>query len=174
LYEILTLGQSPYSLAKDNEEVFNYVITGRTLDRPHNCPDELYVYGLMKRCWNFQSEDRPNFSECLQTLEKIKRNMSGSEPAITAVHNQNYIFSRGFDNPGYNEDERQAGHSSHSIKNSSNSSSAQSCSSSSTIKPNYQNGHIQYQDLTQDDYGLTDADGYQIPISKSPLQVSVD
>ena len=52
------------------------------------------------------------------------------------------------------------------MKNSNNSS-AQSCSDGSTIKPQYENERIKYLES-----GLTDADGYQIPISKSPLQMT--
>ena len=46
-------------------------------------------------------------------------------------------------------------------------------SSTSTISLSYQNGSIKYQNLFGENReGLTDADGYQIPISKSPLQMS--
>ncbi|CAG2100682.1 unnamed protein product [Medioppia subpectinata] len=110
----------------------------------------------------------------LMAMNKIQREqISETQFLGSGAFGENKVVKRGFDNPGYSEDERQAGHSSHSLKNSSNSS-GQSCSSSSTLKPSYQNGHIKYEDLTHEDYGLTDADGYQIPISKSPLQVSVD
>ena len=48
----------------------------------------------MRRCWNFQREDRPNFAQCLAAVEEMKKNKSGYPSAITTVHNQNYIFSR--------------------------------------------------------------------------------
>lgn len=45
LYEVMSLGQQPYQ-ARSNPEVLNYVRIGGTLDRPVNCPDEMYASGL--------------------------------------------------------------------------------------------------------------------------------
>lgn len=52
------------------------------------------------------------------------------------------------------------------MKNLSNSS-AQSCSGDPTVNAHYENERMKYLEC-----GLTDADGYQIPISKSPLQMT--
>ncbi len=42
MWEVVTLGQQPYP-ARSNAEVLEYVRTGGTLDRPEQCPAELYV-----------------------------------------------------------------------------------------------------------------------------------
>ncbi|XP_054163602.1 proto-oncogene tyrosine-protein kinase ROS-like isoform X2 [Oppia nitens] len=155
LYEVLSLGEQPYQI-KSHIQVLEYVRCGGILEQPINCPDE--IYRLMKRCWIYDPEDRPNFFDCLEELENIMKNISGYKTVLTAVHNQNYLFNR---------------HSLQMMKNS-RSSSAQSCSSSSTLRNSvYQNGHIKYEELvTNDECAFTDADGYQIPISKSPLQAT--
>lgn len=45
-WEIMTLGQQPYP-ARNNVEVLHYVREGGRLERPTDCPDELYVFLIL-------------------------------------------------------------------------------------------------------------------------------
>ncbi|KAK2186839.1 hypothetical protein NP493_187g02000 [Ridgeia piscesae] len=69
MWEVLTLGQQPYP-ARSNIEVLNFVRSGGRLDRPDNCPDD--VYYLMLKCWQFVPEDRPSFKYILDQLQVFK------------------------------------------------------------------------------------------------------
>ena len=69
LWEIWTLGQQPYS-AKTNHEVMVYVKEGNTLDRPSMCP--ISLHSLMARCWAFDPERRPKFSDCLTQIQELQ------------------------------------------------------------------------------------------------------
>ncbi|XP_031627487.1 proto-oncogene tyrosine-protein kinase ROS-like isoform X2 [Contarinia nasturtii] len=68
-WEIMTLGQQPYP-ARNNVEVLHYVRDGGRLDRPMNCPDDLYQ--LMLKCWSYRPEERPTFRYCLDILQSLR------------------------------------------------------------------------------------------------------
>ncbi|KAJ8314936.1 hypothetical protein KUTeg_007086 [Tegillarca granosa] len=68
VWEVLTFGQQPYP-ARTNVEVLQFVRSGGQLDQPENCPQE--IYQLLTKCWNFASEDRPNFTYILQQLDQF-------------------------------------------------------------------------------------------------------
>ncbi|KAK3096457.1 hypothetical protein FSP39_000375 [Pinctada imbricata] len=68
MWEVITFGQQPYH-ARTNIEVLNFVQSGGQLDKPNSCPQELFF--LMKKCWSFNTEDRPSFSLILHILEEF-------------------------------------------------------------------------------------------------------
>ncbi|CAG2239895.1 Tyrosine-protein kinase Btk29A,Tyrosine kinase receptor Cad96Ca,Discoidin domain-containing receptor 2,Tyrosine-protein kinase receptor TYRO3,Putative neurotrophin receptor LTRK 1,ALK tyrosine kinase receptor,Tyrosine-protein kinase ABL2,Tyrosine-protein kinase abl-1,Tyrosine-protein kinase receptor UFO,Macrophage colony-stimulating factor 1 receptor,Leukocyte tyrosine kinase receptor,Tyrosine-protein kinase receptor Tie-1,Receptor-type tyrosine-protein kinase FLT3,ALK tyrosine kinase receptor homolog scd- len=68
MWEVLTFGQQPYQ-ARTNIEVLHYVRSGGQLEQPEHCPEELFV--LMKSCWSYSPEDRPDFTYILQQLEQF-------------------------------------------------------------------------------------------------------
>ncbi|KAL7073377.1 hypothetical protein ACQ4LE_007649 [Meloidogyne hapla] len=71
LWEIFSLGYIPYP-GRDNLEVMRLVVAGDRLDPPIGIPDE--IYELMLRCWNTESEQRPNFVDLVGTFETLLKN----------------------------------------------------------------------------------------------------
>ncbi|CAL8099243.1 unnamed protein product [Orchesella dallaii] len=65
LWEMATLAAQPYQ-GLSNKQVLEYVQSGRTMERPENCPDILY--DLMTLCWRFDHRRRPSFIELLERL----------------------------------------------------------------------------------------------------------
>lgn len=66
LWEIGTLGGFPYPTI-GNHELLSYLISGRRLQRPDNCTEDLYQ--TMLQCWQEHPEDRPSFAELVAKLE---------------------------------------------------------------------------------------------------------
>ncbi|XP_021371798.1 hepatocyte growth factor receptor-like [Mizuhopecten yessoensis] len=60
LWELMTRGVNPYPEV-DNWDVLRYIKAGRRMPQPPFCPDSLYK--IMKKCWMFNPNDRPTFSE---------------------------------------------------------------------------------------------------------------
>jgi len=42
LWEMMTLAEQPYQ-GLSNEEVLRYIVGGGVMDKPHGCPDRVYV-----------------------------------------------------------------------------------------------------------------------------------
>ncbi|EHB11361.1 Fibroblast growth factor receptor 4 [Heterocephalus glaber] len=68
LWEIFTLGGSPYP-GIPVEELFALLREGHRMDRPPNCPPELY--GLMRECWHAAPSQRPTFKQLVEALDKV-------------------------------------------------------------------------------------------------------
>ncbi|XP_059609508.1 platelet-derived growth factor receptor beta-like isoform X2 [Phlebotomus argentipes] len=66
LWEIGTLGGFPYPTI-GNHELLSYLMSGRRLQRPDNCTEDLYR--TMLQCWQEHPEDRPTFDELVAKLE---------------------------------------------------------------------------------------------------------
>lgn len=67
LYEIFSYGNQPY-IGMSNKEVIENVLKGYRMDIPDNCSEK--IGKLMKECWNYNLEDRPNFKDILQILKE--------------------------------------------------------------------------------------------------------
>ncbi|XP_066266136.1 tyrosine-protein kinase RYK-like isoform X2 [Branchiostoma lanceolatum] len=70
LWELMTLGQTPYSDI-DPFEMASYLRDGFRAPQPINCPDELFA--IMACCWALSPEERPKFAQltaCLQEFHK--------------------------------------------------------------------------------------------------------
>uniref|UniRef100_A0A4W3K807 Tyrosine-protein kinase receptor n=1 Tax=Callorhinchus milii TaxID=7868 RepID=A0A4W3K807_CALMI len=65
LWEILSLGYMPYP-CKSNQEVLEFVTSGRRMDPPKNCPGP--VYRIMTQCWQHRPEHRPDFGTVLERV----------------------------------------------------------------------------------------------------------
>nr|XP_029731504.1 insulin-like receptor isoform X2 [Aedes albopictus] len=65
LWEMATLASQPYQ-GLTNDQVLRYVIDGGVMERPENCPDDLY--NLMRRCWQHRPTARPTFLEIIVEL----------------------------------------------------------------------------------------------------------
>lgn len=60
MWEVYTCGKMPYGRMK-NHDVVDMVQSGRVLEQPRYCPDD--VYSIMRHCWTKVPESRPSFSE---------------------------------------------------------------------------------------------------------------
>jgi serine/threonine protein kinase len=66
LWEVMTLAQLPYP-GVSNQEVITLLKRGHRLEKPSECPQE--IYDIMLRCWLISAEDRIEFSEIVEELE---------------------------------------------------------------------------------------------------------
>lgn len=65
MWEIASYGRMPYDQLK-TQEVQRKVREGLRLEKPANCPDELY--DLMQQCWRVNRTDRPNFHSLCSSI----------------------------------------------------------------------------------------------------------
>ncbi|XP_055689522.1 insulin-like receptor isoform X2 [Lutzomyia longipalpis] len=65
LWEMATLASQPYQ-GLSNDQVLRYVIDGGVMERPENCPDQLY--NLMRDCWQHKPNLRPSFIDIVTSL----------------------------------------------------------------------------------------------------------
>ncbi len=65
LWEIVTLAELPYQ-GYSNQDVMENVMKGRIIDRPQNCPEDLY--SLMRECWQKRPSQRPSFLDICARL----------------------------------------------------------------------------------------------------------
>ena len=70
LWEMFSCGSVPYP-GLSNNEARDRVEMGHRMECPHGCPAE--VHNLMKRCWQYEPEERPSFPDIVQELKKIKK-----------------------------------------------------------------------------------------------------
>ena len=67
LFEIFSRAVLPYA-GLDNQQVWDYVTSGKRLQSPLNCPAD--VYSVMTSCW-LPGTKRPTFAELVTTLAKM-------------------------------------------------------------------------------------------------------
>ncbi|NP_001161648.1 Ryk-like tyrosine kinase [Saccoglossus kowalevskii] len=70
LWELMTLGQTPYADV-DPFEMAAYLKNGYRMAQPANCPDELF--SVMACCWALSPGDRPTFAHLLSILMDFHR-----------------------------------------------------------------------------------------------------
>ncbi|XP_076613716.1 tyrosine-protein kinase Fer isoform X2 [Chaetodon auriga] len=70
LWETFSLGICPYP-GMTNQQAREQVEKGYRMACPQRCPDD--VYKVMQRCWQYNPEDRPKFSELQRDLAAIKK-----------------------------------------------------------------------------------------------------
>ncbi|XP_065214442.1 fibroblast growth factor receptor homolog 1-like [Planococcus citri] len=69
LWEILTLGATPYPSFSGLGKLLPALQSGYRMEKPPNCSDELY--SLIHKCWSYVPEDRPSFTAIANALEDI-------------------------------------------------------------------------------------------------------
>ncbi|KAM3876001.1 tyrosine-protein kinase ZAP-70 [Diretmus argenteus] len=74
MWEAFSFGGKPYKKMK-GPEVTRFIENGNRMDCPTRCPDQMYT--LMKECWTYKHEDRPNF-------EKVERSMGSYHNSISS------------------------------------------------------------------------------------------
>nr|XP_020478131.1 tyrosine-protein kinase Fer isoform X2 [Monopterus albus] len=70
LWETFSLGMCPYP-GMTNQQAREQVEKGYRMACPQRCPDDMYK--VMQRCWQYNPEDRPKFSELQQELVAVKK-----------------------------------------------------------------------------------------------------
>ncbi|XP_028968414.1 fibroblast growth factor receptor 2 [Galendromus occidentalis] len=70
LWEIMTLGGTPYPSLPPNK-LLDFLTEGKRMDRPLNCPLEMYI--IMLDCWLWNPNQRPSFSTLVRRLDSILR-----------------------------------------------------------------------------------------------------
>ncbi|XP_066474561.1 macrophage colony-stimulating factor 1 receptor [Tiliqua scincoides] len=68
LWEIFSLGRSPYPGMKVNGDFYRMVKQGYHMGRPDFAPD--YMYNIMKACWNLEPTQRPTFNQICIFIQK--------------------------------------------------------------------------------------------------------
>nr|XP_002733964.1 PREDICTED: tyrosine-protein kinase ABL1 [Saccoglossus kowalevskii] len=76
LWEIATYGMSPYP-GVELTQVYEMLEKSYRMERPNGCPAE--VYKLMKKCWKWNSSERPTFDEIHDDLNTMFQNSSIGE-----------------------------------------------------------------------------------------------
>jgi abelson tyrosine-protein kinase 1 len=66
LWELATYGSSPYP-GVDLMDVLDQLERGFRMPKPEGCPDHLY--SVMRKCWEWKPEDRPDFKSLVDDLE---------------------------------------------------------------------------------------------------------
>ncbi|XP_077276688.1 fibroblast growth factor receptor homolog 1 isoform X2 [Temnothorax americanus] len=79
LWEIMTLGGTPYPSVPSVEKLFQLLRSGHRMEKPPCCSIEIYM--LMRDCWSYQPGERPNFEELVVDLDRI----------LTITANEEYL-----------------------------------------------------------------------------------
>ncbi|XP_063148280.1 macrophage colony-stimulating factor 1 receptor [Candoia aspera] len=68
LWEIFSLGRSPYPGMKVNSKFYSLVKQGYHMGRPDFAPDDMY--SIMTACWELEPTQRPTFSQICTLIQK--------------------------------------------------------------------------------------------------------
>jgi hypothetical protein len=60
MWEIFTLGASPYPGFEIDEEFYKKILDGYRMEKPELTPNNIYL--IMKECWRHDPSDRPDFT----------------------------------------------------------------------------------------------------------------
>uniref|UniRef100_A0A672FYJ8 receptor protein-tyrosine kinase n=1 Tax=Salarias fasciatus TaxID=181472 RepID=A0A672FYJ8_SALFA len=69
LWEIFSLGSSPYSELPMTQEFCSALKRGHRMSRPQHAPP--HMYELMKQCWDDKPQSRPSFSSIVATVGNL-------------------------------------------------------------------------------------------------------
>ncbi|CAB4040441.1 tyrosine kinase, partial [Paramuricea clavata] len=69
LWEICTLGDTPYSSVADRD-LKDFLLAGKTLEKVDSCADD--IYEIMLKCWSHLRKDRPTFTELSDKLWNLE------------------------------------------------------------------------------------------------------
>ncbi|KAJ8683574.1 hypothetical protein QAD02_019366 [Eretmocerus hayati] len=79
LWEIMTLGGTPYPSVPSVEKLFQLLKSGFRMEKPPCCSIDMYM--LMRDCWSYQPEERPVFTEIVEELDRV----------LTITANEEYL-----------------------------------------------------------------------------------
>ncbi|XP_030067489.1 platelet-derived growth factor receptor beta [Microcaecilia unicolor] len=69
LWEIFTLGGTPYPELPMNEQFYNAIKRGYRMSKPTHASDE--IYEIMQKCWEEKFEIRPPFFQLVKLMENL-------------------------------------------------------------------------------------------------------
>uniref|UniRef100_A0A8D2PIY1 receptor protein-tyrosine kinase n=1 Tax=Zosterops lateralis melanops TaxID=1220523 RepID=A0A8D2PIY1_ZOSLA len=69
LWEIFTLGGTPYPELPMNEQFYNAIKRGYRMSKPTHASDE--IYNIMQKCWEEKFEIRPSFSQLVVLMGNL-------------------------------------------------------------------------------------------------------
>ncbi|XP_014667023.1 PREDICTED: proto-oncogene tyrosine-protein kinase receptor Ret-like [Priapulus caudatus] len=75
VWELLTLGATPYPECQTAAEAIAAISNGELMERPPGCVDD--VYALMRACWKREPEERFTFQQIRAESEKLLGSFSG-------------------------------------------------------------------------------------------------
>ncbi|XP_026881912.2 macrophage colony-stimulating factor 1 receptor [Electrophorus electricus] len=76
LWEIFSLGRSPYPDVVVDTRFYEMIKSGYHMSQPDFAPKEMYT--IMKQCWSLEPNLRPPFSRVLQLITKLQPEMQDS------------------------------------------------------------------------------------------------
>lgn len=74
MWEVFSGGKAPYR-GMGNVEVVESVVNGHRLERPNQCPHD--IFNIMRHTWEMSPESRPAFSELLHTFYNLNDKAGG-------------------------------------------------------------------------------------------------
>ncbi|XP_034545156.1 macrophage colony-stimulating factor 1 receptor [Notolabrus celidotus] len=80
LWEIFSLGKSPYPSIAVDSRFYKMVKRGYQMSQPDFAPPEIYM--IMKMCWNLEPTQRPTFSKVSQMIERLLGDQPEQEQLI--------------------------------------------------------------------------------------------
>uniref|UniRef100_A0A665U136 receptor protein-tyrosine kinase n=1 Tax=Echeneis naucrates TaxID=173247 RepID=A0A665U136_ECHNA len=89
LWEIFSLGKSPYPSMAVDSRFYKMVKRGYQMSQPDFAPPEIYM--IMKMCWNLQPTERPTFSKISQMIERLLGDQPEQEQVAELHKEQNMI-----------------------------------------------------------------------------------
>ncbi|CAH0727482.1 unnamed protein product, partial [Brenthis ino] len=85
LWEMFSYGKQPYGDMRGIEAI-QIVESGQRLERPEDCPDE--IYQLMLDCWDYSPNQRPSFSELVDFFSQHPDYVNISQLAVDTEDSQ--------------------------------------------------------------------------------------
>uniref|UniRef100_A0A3Q1EX51 receptor protein-tyrosine kinase n=1 Tax=Acanthochromis polyacanthus TaxID=80966 RepID=A0A3Q1EX51_9TELE len=80
LWEIFSLGKSPYPSMAVDSRFYKMVKRGYQMCQPDFAPPQIYM--IMKMCWNLEPTERPTFSKISQMIERLLGDQPEQEQLI--------------------------------------------------------------------------------------------
>ncbi|XP_061581158.1 macrophage colony-stimulating factor 1 receptor isoform X1 [Cololabis saira] len=80
LWEIFSLGKSPYPSMAVDSRFYKMVKRGCQMSQPDFAPPEMYT--IMKMCWNLEPTERPTFSKISQMIQRLLGDQTVEELVI--------------------------------------------------------------------------------------------
>ncbi|KAJ8418968.1 hypothetical protein AAFF_G00004670 [Aldrovandia affinis] len=77
MWEAFSFGGKPYKKMK-GPEVTGFIESGKRMDCPAGCPDQMYT--LMKDCWIYKHEERPDFAKVEEQMRTYYYSISKKTP----------------------------------------------------------------------------------------------
>uniref|UniRef100_A0A8C4EKW8 receptor protein-tyrosine kinase n=1 Tax=Dicentrarchus labrax TaxID=13489 RepID=A0A8C4EKW8_DICLA len=80
LWEIFSLGKSPYPSMAVDSRFYKMVKRGYQMSQPDFAPPEIYM--IMKMCWNLEPTERPTFNKITHLIERLLGDQPGQEQNV--------------------------------------------------------------------------------------------